>query len=172
MQAARNQVESNDEVRRWLSVSSAPEIPPVAWLRVFKIFTWVKNLLFWQLCILWTKCRVFARYCLYKRPECWDGNILESSQVVSGVGRGDLVVCWLMFYVTLIQPINNTPRNSYQGRTALRFIWRVPRPRCVGGFLVVWPAGEWSAVGGAGDDLILLIRFKTWKTWTWRTISG
>ena len=53
--------------------------------------------------------------------EC-DGNILESSQVVSGVGRGDLVVCWLMFYVTLIQPINNTPRNSYQGRTALRFI--------------------------------------------------
>ena len=37
----------------------------------------------------------------------------ESSQVASGwpvvccVGRADLVVSWLMFYVTLIQPINN-----------------------------------------------------------------
>ena len=37
----------------------------------------------------------------------------ESSQVVPAwpsvccVGRADLVVSWLMFYVTLIQPINN-----------------------------------------------------------------
>ena len=46
----------------------------------------------------------------------------ESSQVVPGwpsvwcVGRADLVVSWLMFYVTLIQPINN-PQNYYPGWT-------------------------------------------------------
>ena len=46
----------------------------------------------------------------------------ESSQVASGwpvvccVGREDLVVSWLMFYVTLIQPINNL-QNYYPGWT-------------------------------------------------------
>ena len=46
----------------------------------------------------------------------------ESSQVASGlpavccVGRADLVVSWLMFYVTLIQPINNL-QHYYPGWT-------------------------------------------------------
>ena len=46
----------------------------------------------------------------------------ESSQVVPAwpsvccVGRADLVVSWLMFYVTLIQPINNL-QHYYPGWT-------------------------------------------------------
>ena len=46
----------------------------------------------------------------------------ESSQVAAGwlsvccVGRADLVVSWLMFCVTLIQPINNL-QNYYPGWT-------------------------------------------------------
>ena len=36
--------------------------------------------------------------------------------MVFGVGRGDVVVSWLMFYVTLIQTINNPVQNCYHGK--------------------------------------------------------
>ena len=74
----------------------------------------------------------------------------ESSQVVSSVGRGDLVVSWLMFYVTLIQPINNTPQNSYQGRTAESFNINNSQAKKMAGKLSSGGMTSWSSGWNGG----------------------